>query len=380
MSRSGRILRLLAVLLPLCAAPVLRAQPVRYASECLERLAGAVALPPFATSADTCRVAGSFRQYPLVAVQRGGVVTHIGIRIFSDEYKAAAGELLCNFVERYLLELLVEPDEASRNRRMMDDGVAIVGDLERIPVMGHANFCCDITSLNGRQWRLSWHDALTPVLSLSAPAQFELIMGKNKIELEQGISDEIRRHDESRSRPVDVLEAEPTGTGLYVCDRGCYLLEQMRAATYYKIADGGYRPVLEAARPVESLCNLLSLPECGAGYTLRIRQRKYGFRQDEFSCPLGRFVSFCREAGCVPYVGIEEEGIGRIVASLIMVNAEFGYNHILQVVFDPLQLRAGGGVISATLNAYTPTHNLENIYDDDEQNRPRDRRIKLNIP
>lgn len=352
---------------------------------------------------------GTYRGYPLVAGFSGGEVVHLGVNLFGAEYKAASNTLLCDFAERYLLELLAEEDEQTRMRRMYDDGVALTGDLRRIPQLEREPLRFGITFVAGRIYRLEWHDGQTLVFSLSVPAQYELIRGLNKIELEGSFSRDVLRFRMPEDVPAPGADVTPDVTpdvtsdttpdvmpdvpfdvtpdttpdagpaeqpvrldeDLYVLRKGYYLLEQMTCEAYYTRSGERFEPVCDSLHPVESLHNLLSVGGMKSGYTLDVTLRKYGFRTEEFSCPLGRMVDFCLAQGCTPYVGIESEQQGTITAVLIMVNAEYGYNHVFKIVFDTHLLARREGRIAVTLNAYTPTHNLENLYDEERQTRHR---------
>ena len=100
-------------------------------------------------------------------------------------------------------------------------------------------------------------------------------------------------------------------------------------------------------------------------YTAEVSQQKYGFQQEVYRVNLGKLINLFMSNGCEPYVGIEQSDEKQIVATLVMVNKEWGYNHILKVTADRNQIATEGGKLSITINAYTPTHNLARLYDDD---------------
>lgn len=390
--RLGRPIILAALLLAVFAQ-TRAAGKARFASSRLERLAADVRLPMPEFAGDTCCVVGTFRGYPVLAGFCGGTVVHLGIDLFGAEYKAASNALLCDFTERYLLELLAEEDEQARMRRMYDDGVAVMGDLRRIPLLKREPLRFDVTSVPGKGCRMEWRDGNAVRFSISAPAQYELLRGMNKIELEESFRPAVLTYygpaglsgtsDPSGPTGPSDLPADMSGptarddepvrldSGLYVFRKGHYLLEQMECASYYTLRDGRYMAVCDTLHPVESLRNLFSGKVPDRDYTLDLTLRKYGFRTEEFSCPLGRVVDFCLAQGCTPYVGVESEEDGVITAVLIMVNAEYGYNHLFKIIFDTRLLGQGQGHVAATLNAYTPTHNLENLYDEERQTRHR---------
>lgn len=371
----------------------------RFDSARLRELAETFGLRIPDAAADTCLRVGTVREFPVVAEISGGRVVHVGVDLFGSEYKAASDALLCDFVERYLLELLAEEDEQARQRRLYDDGVGMVGDPMRIPSDWQTSLRFDVSCLSGRGYRMDWREGGEILFSISFPAQYELIRGTNKIELEDRFrpdvlafgdtapaaaseraqSDSVRRTSIPELWNLAGSDPEPAENGLYVIRRGTYILDQMACSAYYVRTDGGYLPVCDIRYPVESVCNLLSMRIPDTDFTVDVTLYKYGFKTERFTCPLDRLIGYCLAQGCTPYVGIEEVGEHSVTATLIMVNADYGYNHIFKFVFDTGSLGARRGRVSASLNVFTPTHNLENLYDETHRSRNRNAAIKIEL-
>ncbi len=178
-----RRILLIGMLLP---GPILagRAQegiPCRSAR--LAELAAAVHPAVAALDRDSCYTAGCYQGFPIVVEQRRGAVTHLGLRLFEPEFKRLAGKELCDFAERYLLEQL-SATETERLLSLADDGVRITGDPRPVVEAGtEAQFSIDHTT--GEGYRLAWRREGAELLAIELPAQWELISGENKIELEQ---------------------------------------------------------------------------------------------------------------------------------------------------------------------------------------------------
>ena len=49
-----------------------------------------------------------------------------------------------------------------------------------------------------------------------------------------------------------------------------------------------------------------------------------------------------------------------------MVNKPAGYNHVFKFVVPMPVLKDAKGSIDVTLNAYVPTHNVNNLYSDEK--------------
>lgn len=123
--------------------------------------------------------------------------------------------------------------------------------------------------------------------------------------------------------------------------------------------------ICDVSHPIESLRNLLSTSSIQNDYTITIKVNKYGFKQEVFSLPLSQLIDFCLQEGCTPYIGIEKVENETITAVLIMVQPNYGYNHIFKIEFNSETLKDKTGIIHGVVNVYTPTHNISNLYGED---------------
>ena len=123
--------------------------------------------------------------------------------------------------------------------------------------------------------------------------------------------------------------------------------------------------ICDVSHPIESLRNLLSTSSIQNNYTITIKINKYGFKQEVLSIPLSQLIDFCLQEGCTPYIGIEKVEDETITAVLIMVQPNYGYNHIFKIEFNSETLKDKTGIIHGVVNVYTPTHNISNLYGED---------------
>lgn len=125
--------------------------------------------------------------------------------------------------------------------------------------------------------------------------------------------------------------------------------------------------VCNSQHPKETIHNLLSNGLLTNDIKVNLTLRKYGFVSETFECPLSQLIDCGLEQGCVPYIGLEEDkGSKKITAYLMMVQPYYGFNHSFRFIFDKDVLEKMSGTVSATLNAYIPTHNLSTLYGEDK--------------
>lgn len=342
-----------------------------YRTQLLQRLGEANHLTLTPPPADTSLVVGSCKGCPITAEWQSGFVSHLGIKLFDSKMKQAINKPLCDFAERYLLEELSAESPEEWERKRFDDRVTQSGSPYSI--IGHQELIFGINTPESGKYELCWESGKGERLyTLTLPANWELISGEHKIEMENNLRQCLMKHpiDEELPRTPKASRLEKTTTkGIVVYKRGHYMIPQMTSALYYREESQGeeigYALLEEPKYAAESLINLLSVPALAQNYTVQITQQKYGFTSESYTLNLGRLVSFCLDNGCHPYVGIEESNEHEIVAALLMVNPDWGYNHILKVTMKKSEIGRKDGALKATINAYTPTHNLETLYDDE---------------
>lgn len=342
-----------------------------YRTQLLQQLGEANRLTLTPPPANISVVVGSCKGYPVTAEWESGIVSHLGIKLFEPEMKQAINKPLCDFAERYLLEELSCESPEEWERKRISDRVTPSGSP--YSVIGQHELHFSINSPESGKYELCWENTNGQTLyTLTLPANWELISGEHKIEMENNLRQRLMKHpiDGKLPRTPKASRLEKTTTkGVVVYKRGHYMIPQMASALYYREEkqgeEIGYTLLEEPKYAAESLINLLSVPALAQNYTVQITQQKYGFTSESYTLNLSRLVSFCLDNGCHPYVGIEESNEHEIVAALLMVNPDWGYNHILKVTMKKSEIGRKNGALKATINAYTPTHNLETLYDDE---------------
>lgn len=356
-----------------------------YRTQLLGQLGEAAQLSLTPSAKDTTLMVGNYKGYPVVAEWQSGVVHHLGIRLFAPEIKAVTNKTLCDFAERYLLEELTCESPEDLERKRFDEGVRHTGNLQSI--VNRNDLLFSINNPERGLYELVWDSTSGERLfTLTLPANWSLISGRHKIELEDGLKSEMNQFvppSKEEAAPKASKMEKTTTKGIWVYKRGFYMIPQMASARYYReITDGEetqYELLIDKKFAAETLINLLSSATAGKSYAVEVTQQKYGFKQENYTVNLARMVGFFLSNGCRPYVGIEQSNEGRVVATLLMVNEDWGYNHILQVTLERNQIGLPNSRIKATLNAYTPTHNLETLYDDERQMKKKSTtKIKLN--
>lgn len=306
----------------------------------------------------------------------GGLISRIGLELFDARLTTGYAHPVYDFVERYLLRLILmdKPDEM---RRLLDDDkvVLVLNGLpfEESPV-ALASFVAAIQpgtdfvfAADTVAYKVGW-DTGAGTLQMTFPKQYELIAGKDKVEMEDDFQKELFLHvpevPAMEKVPLSVLAAVPGGE--YYKRRGeHYVIPALCADRYYRVApDSTVTLLFEKGCPEVSLANLfLEGDRIRQEVAMEVEHRRYGKRVDRFELPVNHWVAFCKSERCVPYFGVEEIARGKIAGTVIMVNPDLGYNHVLYYECDRQKFLKGDYSLKGWLYTYVPTHNVADLFE-----------------
>lgn len=287
--------------------------------------------------------------------------------LFSDEVKNDNPSVVYDFLERYLYETdSIMKEGVDVSQKLYDDKVLFTN--------GDASVACNITpempfnmsSTENKYYEVAWTDAAgETVLSMAFPMQYELLLGKPKIELEKTIKDEIYA-----AEGFNLVESPETATEKQ--EDGCmmtqpvenYYVNSLNTATYYRsTAAGSLRPVFDDADKWHSAANLfLGCIDKAEQYTLYVEQNVYGFKKQSFTMKLSQWLAYCQSMKLKLFFTVEEERKDGLKALVIAQSEDLNFNHMMSITIPDTFVSNPKSMIKATLNAYIPTQNVKNLY------------------
>ena len=120
-----------------------------------------------------------------------GQVCHLGVSLFSEATKQILDVGLCNFLERFFLELLLQKDAVSIDRKLQEYHVVMYVDGQKVVVKNAKSFQRVLEKMNmpvnfsmrqkGKEAEAVWL-FFPHALSITFPLYRELIDGMDKIE------------------------------------------------------------------------------------------------------------------------------------------------------------------------------------------------------
>ncbi len=302
-----------------------------------------------------------------VRTDSNGSIGHIGYPLFSPEVaKALHNPRLTDFVERYLLQLDLRLNDISPARQMDADQVVIIdGELPMLSSLTEET-PVSIRKIARRSFMISWQ---LPAgnLTLSVPADCQLLLGADAPQLEEMLIASLARTHEPAPRDFSQLLADTGHTppvalagnnGTVILEGNPYLSDLIRSDIYIADTPEGMRLYANPANPSRTIPNIMLTGEAGRPLQVELTVDRYGHRSERIDTTLGKFLSFCRTEGCEFYFGIKAIDKEKLSGTLFALNNDMAYNHVLSVEFPLSILQGATHPIKAVLYAYIPLQNV----------------------
>jgi hypothetical protein len=326
---------------------------------------------------DTCFVCPSAIEGKSILVKYGKPhqITHAGISLFSDNAKMNIHETACNFLERFLLELALLPDKKSIQAKLKEYKINI--RLNGVPY-GTEGFNALIPALNriGLETPFTlkkepalftgiWHIDDANALTVSFPAERELITGYNKREADEQVHASLAGY--SRQKETCRSDILPDSGVIFDSEALIYMERQnffmdkaIHNHVYYRRqSDHKYYLLNDIDQPAETISNLL------LGYTsfwnpmIRLTHI-YNNSQSVINIPLADFICLFKHE-FEPFCSVRQEGEEKdaLKITLILHHKEFNYIHMLSAETSTGNIFGENG-IDADFYSTISQYNLDN--------------------
>lgn len=281
-----------------------------------------------------------------------GVIYQMGCRIFSEAQRNLFPAMVCDFLER--MNLYFRVLKPARREALIADNQITVDLLNFYKVDSLCDFALSETD---KIFTAVWTRDSAAICRFEFPKNYALISGLNIAEAQQNLCNVLGNSKITFDSFVynDWSQLKSTPKYLMI-DEGKYMIDKMKSVKYFNRSDTA--PLFNVFFPEESWANVMQgLVESNA--TVNLELSKYDNSVTTIPVKLSRLVSFCLKDYSNCYFGVEEISDRGMTATVIYANSKYNYNHLLHMEIDPW-----GGVISVKMNAYIPTHNLKNLYNE----------------
>lgn len=280
-----------------------------------------------------------------------------------------------DFIDRYFGELQKIKNHSELLQKLNDDKVFFaqgsVSDIslvnDKVPFV--------LNRIEDRYFEATWRNENSQPLTILFPVSFELLLGQPKAEIEKTIEKEIK-NAEASGLSMAIPEAGALkfiGDGLYQTNpKQHYELESLNNCCYYILDSNGVPQLVKDERWLEkSVINLMH-DALSDDYIIEVEQGVYGFKQLHFTMQLSQWHSYCRSKNMNLYVAVEEELSDAYKMLVVAECRELAFNHLLSIYVPKDCLRNSGKAWRAQMNAYIPTHNVKDLYQQYKQRAKRE--------
>lgn len=335
-----------------------------FATQRLHQMAASIKEVPFDQLQSGVHSEFSHAGRPLIIrVNRWNEVEHIGYRVFDSLFVQHQPQLVCDFVERYLLELDLD-NKTDRHLRMGIDKVIVEnGSLDNLDKLVSADKM-ELSMVEMRRYRVIWYSDNKYLLSLVFDMDYQLLSGCNAIELEYNYLRTVSRLTDDFHWQEDDIVADSTDEYAIV-DGGHYLSDVIRGDRYYqRDTIGGWQLVCDIEKPYWSVANIMLTPADIGDYQLECQLDMYGYRDTTFRVNMSQWVAQTLSEGCQMYFGVKSRTPKTIRGTLFCPNPKAGYCHMLSVEIPVALFGDKQGTVAGRLFAYVPLHNIDEGYFD----------------
>ena len=351
------------------------AQTVCFQTTQLERLARRVKLDQaLSRNKHGYYEAGNYNGHTLMAASDStGRIVHLGIRLFNtglnrSELPPIQGIIL-DFLERYTLDLISQKEMTQQEKLDFDKVYFRKGTVKSLLQL--ADTVPFTMATHDNHYEVSWIDDDKPVVAIAFPKQFELLLGANAVELKQLLRNYIRS---ARPRTQNLFPQEQMrllDDSIYMQKTETFHIESVSDATYYNKVEGTYEPVFDDEHAEYAAANLMQGLIADDDYRMYVVQPEYGQEGTSYLITLRQWLDYQAEQGLKVYFGLEEQREDGLMALVIAQNKQLGYNHMLSVIIPSGFAKNKNAILKIRLTAFIPTHNLQNLYQQEVTNKKR---------
>ena len=289
-----------------------------------------------------------------------GDVSHIGYKLFDSRLiKDYNMQLLLDFIERYALaqDVMNEADKLEATNKehisFLEGDASLLNRSPELPITIHEK--------ERRGYVVEWSNGKDKVC-MQIPADYQLIIGADAIELENIFERDIQRIEPSllpdtlpRAWKNSRISSADT---LIMASNGSYLTDMIRSDLHLYTLSGSMRILVDTLKPLQSLSNILLTGYFEQLIPLKLTIDKYGYTKSYLETTLQQFISYCQQEHCKFYLGKKMYTNEMLTATLFAVNHKYAYNHMLSIQFPLSILYGKGGTLKGTLYVYTPLQNV----------------------
>ena len=283
---------------------------------------------------------------------------------------------ICAFLYRYIEELYQwsEPNVSLLQKMRDDKFIVLDGQLEAI------NDCTDSTSFSlvrhdNKAYEAIWNNGKDTLLHVAFPIQYELILGMPQVEIEQHLQEYIVSAPLRKDADYGTIAIDSIAHDIYrSTPKQYYQLPALNNCLYFcKHANDSISLICDTTLVDYTIANLFQ-DGLSKEYLMQVSQGVYGFKRLNYTISLQQWINYCASERLTCYVAIEEETADSIQVLIVAENSDLAYNHLLSILVPRNVIGRETGSLLVKLNAFIPTHNITDLYEQYNKSTPKKRR------
>ena len=303
------------------------------------------------------------------------VLTRLGIYLFPAKIREAVGIEIADFLERAMLESVLEENNGKLKPKLKEYNMKL--EYNQIPYGSplFRSLAAGLNTVRDQSCFSLTHDTLAycanwlnednSSFTVRFPANYELILGKDKKELDDQLGLSLSHFSCAEEKPVKPVPERndlEKGKGFLTLKGKFLFIKDMNSNTYFRESPTGeIQWLYDEHYPAETLANLFHHNDPRAeNIRVRILHRKYGKESAEYMVSLSRLICFFEE-GFDTYIGFEQTGQPDLTAVIFFYNTKTNYLNMLRVKTNTDTLFYKG-TLKAELHSYIPEHNIKNLF------------------
>jgi hypothetical protein len=306
-----------------------------------------------------------------------GEVTHLGVSIFSTEFKAYYNVAVCNCVERSFLELLETGTTSERQIWLRQYGVRLLyngypfgtpqfTDLSRGMKLINEQARLDLSE-EDNCYQFTVTSPSDDALSLCVPKDREYIFATDKKEEDEVVDRLLQNGKHYTLTPLtpQTSQLRSLRPNLWVWPGQSYMIDSLSTEKYYVRAGEQWTPLYAAETPCESMRNLLLGQVSGRDIRLDVTHKMYGLSHPQFLISLSDFLGILAQQDCRMYATARLVEGGQAVSGLLLIeNVRYNYIHLVTVTAPVADLFVEHPLLRTYLYTNVPQHNVLNLFFD----------------
>lgn len=304
---------------------------------------------------------------------RNGEINHLGVSLFSEETKRLMDIGICNFIERFILELVLINDNIKVDSKLKELKISLFINGVAFSDKSNLTISDYIESIDMPvNFSLKYDEFIANAIwiygsntfNICFPLYRELIDGSDKKE-----SDEILYNNlyYARSEPINLIDEnvslenlEKYKDNIYVKKGNMFLIPSLTSNVYYIKSGSNYEPLYSPEYPEISMNNLFLTYGNGKGKVLSLTHRRYGYFTPEISIPLLNFLNFFKDDFQIKcHTKCNREG--NLETIIVLNHKRLNYIHLLRVLSDKENLFSSNTIFKADFYSNIPQHYIKTL-------------------